>query len=75
MGIADYCEHDSRGNKIPFDDIPKIQQQYIKVKTKKMSNMIVLDSPRIAVSWKIILLFQSITTTDCCRIKQDKKDT
>ncbi|MCE2507167.1 MAG: N-6 DNA methylase [Nitrosopumilaceae archaeon] len=35
MGIADYCGHDSRGNKIPFDDIPKIQQQYIKVKSKK----------------------------------------
>ena len=35
MGIADYCGHDSRGNKIPFDDIPKIQQQYIKVKTRK----------------------------------------
>ncbi len=35
MGIAEYCGHDSRGNKIPFDDIPKIQQQYNKVQTKK----------------------------------------
>ena len=29
MSIAEYCGHDSRGNKIPFDDIPKIHQQYV----------------------------------------------
>ena len=33
MSIVKHCGHDSRGNVIPYDDIPKIHQQYVKTKT------------------------------------------
>jgi type I restriction enzyme M protein len=39
MGIAKWCGHDSRGNKIPYDDIPKISERYFtKSKDQKKLN-------------------------------------
>lgn len=32
MSIVKHCGHDSRGNPIPYDDIPQVRQQYIKTK-------------------------------------------
>jgi type I restriction enzyme M protein len=38
MGIAKWCGHDSRGNKIPLDDVPLIAPNYTKITNKKTSS-------------------------------------
>lgn len=30
MGIVEWCGHDSRGNPVPYDDVPKIVESYFK---------------------------------------------
>lgn len=37
MGIAKWCGHDSRGNKIPHDDIPLIAGNYEEIRKNKQS--------------------------------------
>lgn len=34
MGIAKWCGHDSRGNKVPCDDVPKITARYRQVRSR-----------------------------------------
>lgn len=34
MGIAKWCGHDSRGNKISYDDIPKVFERFSKISRK-----------------------------------------
>jgi type I restriction enzyme M protein len=33
MGIVNWCGHDSRGNKIPYDDVPRITHSYARLMT------------------------------------------
>ena len=38
MGTADWCGHDSRGNKIPYDDLPKISEEFYAYKNHNHIN-------------------------------------
>ena len=38
MGIANWCGHDSRGNKIPHDDIPEISKRYSTISKNPKQN-------------------------------------